>query len=580
MATSVKGLIRAGTLEQIKERGCTVVTGGGHAIAVFHHGGQVYAVDNRCPHMGFPLDRGSVKDGILTCHWHHARFDLSSGGTFNPFADDVRSFPVSVVDGEVWIDPEPPPRDDGGHWRNRLEDGLEHNIRLVIAKSVLGLQAAGEDYREPLRVGASFGTTYSANGWGAAMSILTCTANILTQLYEDDRPRALYQGLRHVARECAGKAPRFAVDPLPTGETRPEVFAGWFRNFIDVRDDEGAERCLATAIELGISQRDIADMIFAAATDHIYLDAGHVVDFANKAFELLDHLGWEMAGQVLPSLVHGMARARRSQELSSWRHPIDIASMVWQARAELPALLEQGRSRAEGWDGADALASRMLGDSPDEIVESIKDAVASGAAPEQLGDAVAHAAFLRVAHFHVSNEFRDWDTVHNTLTAANALHQALRRAPTPELLRGVFDVAMSIYLDRFLNMPPQRLPDALASSVEGAEQLDRLLEMVNVRQQVEESAQAVSGYLAGDEAPEELLATLGRMMLREDADFHSFQIVDAAFRQFEARSGTESARHVMIGLSRFLAAHAPTPRAEGQTFQIALRLQRGEEIYQ
>ena len=69
-------------------------------------------------------------------------------------------------------------------------------------------------------------------------------------------------------------------------------------------------------------------MIFAAATDHIYLDAGHVVDFANKAFELLDHLGWETAGQVLPSLVHGMARARRSQELSQWRQPIDLASMV------------------------------------------------------------------------------------------------------------------------------------------------------------------------------------------------------------------------------------------------------------
>ena len=99
MATSVKGYIRAGTVEQLKERGCMVVTGGGHAIAVFHHEGEVYAVDNRCPHMGFPLDRGSVKDGILTCHWHHARFDLSSGGTFNPFADDVRSFPVSLVEG-------------------------------------------------------------------------------------------------------------------------------------------------------------------------------------------------------------------------------------------------------------------------------------------------------------------------------------------------------------------------------------------------------------------------------------------------------------------------------------------------
>ncbi len=580
MATSVKELIRAGTLEQLKERGCTVVTGGGHAIAVFYHEGKVHAVDNRCPHMGFPLDRGSVKDGILTCHWHHARFDLSSGGTFNPFADDVRSFPVNVADGEVWIDPEPQERDEEQHWQRRLEDGLEHNIRLVIAKAVLGLQTAGADYREPLKIGAQFGTTFSANGWGAAMSILTCTANILPRLHEEDRPRALYQGLRHVARECAGKAPRFSVDPLPTGETRPEVFAGWFRNFIDVRDDEGAERCLVTAIELGISKRDIADMIFAAATDHIYLDAGHVVDFANKAFELLDHLGWDMAGQVLPSLVHGMARARRSQELSAWRHPIDIASMVWQARAELPALLEQGRSRSGDWDGADALASRMLGDSPVEIIESIKEAVAGGAAAEQLGAAVAHAAFLRMAHFHLSNEFRDWDTVHNTLTAANALHQALKRAPNPELLRGVFDIAMSIYLDRFLNMPPQRLPDAAASPVARAELLAQLLEMVNMRQQVEESAQAVSGYLAGGGAQEDLLATMGRMMLREDADFHSFQIVDAAFRQFESRQDNDSGRHVMVGLSRFLAAHSPTPRAEGQTYQIALRLQRGEEIYQ
>ena len=580
MATKVKGHISAGTLEQIRERGCTVVTGGGHAIAVFYHDGQVHAVDNRCPHMGFPLDRGSVKDGILTCHWHHARFDLSSGGTFNPFADDVRSFPISVVDGEVWVDPEPPARDEDQHWRRRLEDGLEHNIRLVIAKSVLGLQASGADYREPLDIGSRFGTTYSASGWGAAMSILTCTANILPKLHDDDRPRALYQGLRHVARECAGKAPRFQVDPLPTGETRPEVFKRWFRNFIDVRDDEGAERCLVTAIRLGLSRDDIAEMVFAAATDHIYIDAGHVVDFASKAFELLDHLGWEMAEQVLPSLVHGMARARRSQELSQWRQPVDLAAMVWQARAELPSLLEQGRDRLGEWDDADALAAKMLGDSPDHIVDAIKQAVANGATPEQLGAAVAHASFLRMAHFHLSNEFRDWDTVHNTLTAANALHQALLRTPSPDLLRGVFDVAISIYLDRFLNMPPQRLPDAAASDAPATEQLDHLLELVDVRQQVEESAQAVSGYLAGDCDPDDLLATLGRMMLREDADFHSFQIVDAGFRQYETRRGTESGRHVLIGLSRFLAAHSPTPRAEGQTYQIALRLQRGEEIYQ
>ena len=580
MSKSVKRHIRVGPLEQLKERGCAVVSGGGHTIAVFHHDGQVRAVDNRCPHMGFPLDRGSVKDGILTCHWHHARFDLAGGGTFNPFADDVRTFPARVIDGEVWVDPEPPLRDEGRHWRRRLEDGLEHNLRLVIAKAVLGLQASGADYREPLRIGSQFGTTYSANGWGPAMTILTCTANIMSLLHERDRPLALYQGLLHVARECAGKAPRFPVDSLPTGETRPEVFSAWFRNFIDVRDEEGAERCLTTAIQTGISREDIANMIFAAATDHVYLDDGHVVDFANKAFELLDHLGWEMAGQVLPSLVHGMARARRSEELSQWRHPIDIASMVSKARAEITALLEQGRSRRVIWDDADSLASQMMSDSPQEIVESINDAIVAGVSAEQLGATAAHAAFLRMAHFHTANEFRDWDTVHNTLTAANGLHQALRRTPSPELLRGVYDIAMSIYLDRFLNMPAMPLPGDTPGPNVTSNQLDRLLDMVNVRQQVEESAKAVSDYLAGDGSTAELLATVGRMMLREDADFHAFQIVDASFRQMESRKGTESGRHVMIGLSRFLAAHSPTPRAEGQTYQIALRLQRGEALYQ
>ena len=580
MTTTMAGQIRAGTVEEIKTHGCTVVTGGGHAIAVFHHDGELFAVDNRCPHMGFPLDRGSVKDGILTCHWHHARFDLASGGTFNPFADDVRSYPVSVADGVVWVDQQPAPRDEVAHWSARLRDGMQHNIRLVIAKAVLGLQAAGCDYRVALGIGARFGTEYSADGWGAAMTMLTCMANILPELNEDDRPRALYQGLMHVARECAGKAPRFIVDPLPGGETRPEVFKSWFRNFIEVRDDDGAERCLHTAIELGFPPTTIADMVFAAATDHIYLDAGHTVDFANKAFELLDHIGWDHAGQVLTSLTHGMARARRSQELSSWRTPIDLASMVWKARDELPGLWEQGRANEGEWQDEEALAAIMLGDDPAAIIDGIKAAITGGVTAEDLGSTLVYAAFLRMAHFHTSNEFRDWDTVHNTLTAANAVHMALRRAPSVELVRAVFDVAISIYLDRFLNMPPQRIPNTDSGPIDADSLLSQLLERADVRQQVDEVAQLVSQYLTGDGQPGPLMNTLGRLMLREDAGFHSFQLVDAGFNQFGLRKGSDAGRKVLIGMSRFLAAHSPTPRAVGQTYQIALRLQRGEEIYQ
>ena len=78
MTTTVKGHIRVETLAEVKKQGCTVVTGAGRTIAMFSHDDDTYAVDNRCPHMGFPLEQGTVKDGILTCHWHHARFDLSS----------------------------------------------------------------------------------------------------------------------------------------------------------------------------------------------------------------------------------------------------------------------------------------------------------------------------------------------------------------------------------------------------------------------------------------------------------------------------------------------------------------------
>ena len=578
MTTTAERLLDAGTLEEVRARRCTVVTGAGHAIAVFPLGDRFAAVDNRCPHMGFPLDRGTVSSGILTCHWHHARFDLSSGGTFDPFADDVRAFPVTVSEGRVWVDPSPPTADPVERWSRRLEDGMEHNIRLVIAKSVLGLNSSPVDYRTPLTIGARFGTTYSENGWGAALTMMTCSANILPHIYPEDRPLALYQGIRQVAAECAGMPPRFPVDPLPTGETRPEVFKEWFRGFIEVRDMEGAERCLRTAIDLGISPREIAGMVFAAATDRVYLDGGHVLDFCNKAFELLDHIGWEHAGQVLTSLVSGIATARRSEELNSWRNPIDLSSMVWEARNALPDLWRQGAELRGRWDGGAASrrydAQRRSGDYPRRV--------GSGGPGGRNCRAAGRSGRLRripedgpLPHLQ---RVRDWDTVHNTLTAANALHQALKRAPSVELLRAVFDAAISIYLDRFLNIPPQRMPEpngAQPSADLGA----KLLQAMDSQQQVEQAASVVTDYVVSSPNPSDLLSVLAHAMLREDSTFHHFQIVDAALKQYEERSGTVAARHVLVGAARFLAAHYPTPRAVNQTFNIALRLQRGDEIF-
>ena len=114
--------------------------------------------------MGFPLDRGTVEDGILTCPWHHARFDLASGCAFDLWADDVPTCPVEVRDGVVWVRPTFGYPDPAGHWCRRLDDGMAHDLGLVIAKAMRGQLAAGMPPAEIIRQVALFGPRIGTAG--------------------------------------------------------------------------------------------------------------------------------------------------------------------------------------------------------------------------------------------------------------------------------------------------------------------------------------------------------------------------------------------------------------------------------
>jgi nitrite reductase/ring-hydroxylating ferredoxin subunit len=273
-----------GPLAELREEGHHVVRVDGRAILVLHHEGEVFAVDNRCPHMGFPLARGTVDDGVLTCHWHHARFALSCGDTFDPWADDVPSYPVSVVEGTVYVDPHPQEdRPPAERWAERLDDGLERNLRLVVAKSVIGLLDAGVPPAEPVRRGVRFGSRYRADGWGPGLTILTALANVLPDVAAQDRKRALYQGLVEVASDCAGEPPRFDQDAFEDRTIPLDRLTTWLRDTVEVRDADGTERCLRTAVAADYGDADLAGLLLAAATDHRYLDGGHTLDFVNEA---------------------------------------------------------------------------------------------------------------------------------------------------------------------------------------------------------------------------------------------------------------------------------------------------------
>ena len=112
----------------------------GTHLGVFKYEDKFYAVDNRCPHMGYPMSQGSVRDGVLICHWHHWEFDLKSGGCFQAFGDDLKAFPVEVrQDGYLYVGLAPGERQAAKRrvierGKRALERGLKDRSTFLLPK--------------------------------------------------------------------------------------------------------------------------------------------------------------------------------------------------------------------------------------------------------------------------------------------------------------------------------------------------------------------------------------------------------------------------------------------------------------
>ena len=125
-------------------------------------------------------------------------------------------------------------------------------------------------------------------------------------------------------------------------------------------------------------------MMVAAVTDHVFIDEGHVLDFTNKAFECLRDIGWDHAGQVLPTLVTQTAAARRHEEESAWRHPDDLTVLLRESTANLEERLAAAKQGNFTDADVDALAWELLSESPHQVVGALDRSLDAGASPEQL----------------------------------------------------------------------------------------------------------------------------------------------------------------------------------------------------
>lgn len=581
------GFVKVAALDELQAAGSMVVPAGGYPVLLLWDEGTVRAVDNRCPHMGYPLSKGTTCDGIIRCHWHHWRFDLESGGCVTGGAYDLPVFPVEVRDGAVWVKPVLPqtsPAERAAAGRDRLLQGLQERDTYVIAKAVADLDTAGVGAREMIGLGARQGVAFRQEGFGPGLTILTALGRLSPLVEGEDRVLLLVHGLSQVSRDSFARAPRRPQRPLLAAQP-PDLsrLKRWYREFIDDREEAGAERILRTAIAAGYPLSQVAELLVDGCTDHWFLDTGHVLDFTNKALELVDLIGPEHTAEVLSSLAWPTARARRHEEDSDWS---EVARDLALAIAHLPEAQAQGQGAGQAWPAAaaDNLLELMLESrEPGRIIGAIVAAVAAGARVTDLTRTLVQAGIYRVARYPERNE-EDWDAVLHVMTYHNALDQlALRiggRSASADLAlwRGVLHGAVYVYLNHFLNIPRAKLPAEHPRGYTGdrgqAALLERLLHCAEYRQ-VEEAGLVVHAYLQAGHPLRPLQQALIKAVLREDAAFHTYQMLEAGLTAHERLAPHPDADLALIATARYVSAQRGRRITLSNTLH-ALKLRRGE----
>ena len=99
--------IEIGRLEDIPRRGARCVKTPSGRIAVFRTvDDRIYALEDRCPHKGGPLSQGIVHGTQVTCPLHNYVISLETGLAQAPDDGMVRTIPLSVLDGRIFMAPE------------------------------------------------------------------------------------------------------------------------------------------------------------------------------------------------------------------------------------------------------------------------------------------------------------------------------------------------------------------------------------------------------------------------------------------------------------------------------------------
>jgi len=97
--------VKIGETSDLSPGDCKSVEVEGQTMALFNVEGMFYAIHGTCTHVGGPLGEGTLDGEIVTCPWHGAQFNVTTGEVLRPPAGhDEKSFPVRIEGGDVLVE--------------------------------------------------------------------------------------------------------------------------------------------------------------------------------------------------------------------------------------------------------------------------------------------------------------------------------------------------------------------------------------------------------------------------------------------------------------------------------------------
>lgn len=551
-------------VDALPAMGVQVFKSPGAQIAIFRvEDGAIYAVDNRCPHEGYPLAQGAVTDCVLTCNWHNYKFDLRDGACVMG-EEAVRSFPVRVRDGVIELDLQPPdPAKERARLWASLDQGMSAHRMGRVLRDVIRLIQTGVSPSRFVLYAAQWDAFYGEYGTTHTTPVAADVLRYLSRYPDAQAAIPLAQLLEMAAFSHVRMPRRQRPDPVDPGDDQGLARARFLAH-VEAEHAPEAEALVRGALAKKWGPAVVLEWLQATLCVH-FLDGGHAQIYLIKTEELLGELGWEHADPILCSLVFSIVNGTRQELLPKWSGVRDhLAGLA----SSLPELYRSCTEDVDPeWAGESALVHAIVDGRRTEAMAALTRALGASAPIQRVIDSIVLGASERLLRFDVAIDgdigVQDsWLTLTHMLTYANAIRSAWCRRPSVDLLRTVFFAARVVNNGRVLDLPEAKRV-AIVPQPHGG--LAGIVDAIIAKRSGAVLGQVSDWFSEGQDA-DALRVGLEDLVLRDPVVrpivvAHAIKLTIAAFDEHRA---TGDVRPV-LALVRFLAS----PIAERRVYRLA-----------